>query len=316
MSGPNLARAATRQAPETVKPADPPPEALEEKTPPEQDQTPPEPPETVGWYEIKGKRYYLFASARSYTAEGEASWYGRRFHGRKTASGEVYDMNKLTAAHRNLPFNTWLKVYNLDNGRQVLVRVTDRGPFDEKERLIDLSRAAAKALGMIRSGKARVRVEALGLDGDLPIFQGKVIHVSQGDNISVLNGKKAVEVRLAGIDCPETDQPWGKQARELTSRLVLHKKVTVRGYRFNRFGMTVADVQLPDGRLLNRELLRAGLAWWFQEDQPPDPVMPRLHLEALYEKRGLWASSSSPVPPWEWRRARNTEDAPPGPPRD
>ncbi len=92
--------------------------------------------------------------------EGTASWYGGKFHGRKTANGEIFDTNKLTAAHRALPFNTMVKVTNLGNNRSVIVRVNDRGPFIQG-RIIDLSRAAAERLDMVHTGTARVRVEVL-----------------------------------------------------------------------------------------------------------------------------------------------------------
>ena len=88
---------------------------------------------------------------------GEASWYGPGFHGRKTANGEIFDKEALTAAHRTLPFGTLLSVKNLDNGRQVVVRVNDRGPF-ARDRVLDLSEAAARRLGMIETGTAHVRI--------------------------------------------------------------------------------------------------------------------------------------------------------------
>lgn len=91
---------------------------------------------------------------------GIASWYGGRHQGRLTASGEVFDENKLTAAHRTLPLVTWARVTNLENGRAVEVRINDRGPYVEG-RIIDLSARAAEELGMTREGLARVRVEAL-----------------------------------------------------------------------------------------------------------------------------------------------------------
>jgi rare lipoprotein A len=96
----------------------------------------------------------------SYTAleEGMASYYAEEFNGRKTSNGEVFDMNDLTAAHRSLPFHTKVKVTNLDNGLSVVVRINDRGPFVEG-RIIDLSLAGAKAIGMIGTGTARVRLE-------------------------------------------------------------------------------------------------------------------------------------------------------------
>jgi rare lipoprotein A len=87
--------------------------------------------------------------------EGIASWYGPNFNGRKTSNGEIYDQEKMTAAHRTLPFNTYLRVQNLDNGSSVVVRVNDRGPF-AKNRVIDLSAAAARILGIIPTGTARV----------------------------------------------------------------------------------------------------------------------------------------------------------------
>jgi len=91
---------------------------------------------------------------------GIASWYGPDFHGKPTSSREIYDMHDLTAAHRTLPFGTHVMVTNLENGRSVVVRINDRGPF-VKGRIIDLSYAAARALDMIRAGTARVRIEVL-----------------------------------------------------------------------------------------------------------------------------------------------------------
>jgi rare lipoprotein A len=91
---------------------------------------------------------------------GLASWYGNPYHGRRAANGKIYDMRKLTAAHRTLPFGTRVRVHNLENGRTVEVEITDRGPFVDG-RLIDLSYAAARTLGMQRSGIGRVRLERL-----------------------------------------------------------------------------------------------------------------------------------------------------------
>jgi peptidoglycan lytic transglycosylase len=96
--------------------------------------------------------------------EGVASWYGNPYHGRRTSNGEIYDMDQLTAAHLSLPFDTWVRVTNLENGRWVDVRINDRGPF-LKNRVIDLSRAGARSIGMIGPGTARVRVEVVGVPG-------------------------------------------------------------------------------------------------------------------------------------------------------
>jgi rare lipoprotein A len=95
-----------------------------------------------------------------HTEEGIASWYGHPYHGRAAANGEIYDMEKMTAAHRTLPFNTWVRVYDLDNNRTTEVRITDRGPF-VGGRIIDLSHAAARELELIGPGVARVRVEVI-----------------------------------------------------------------------------------------------------------------------------------------------------------
>ena len=92
-----------------------------------------------------------------YSETGLASWYGRPYHGRTTASGERYDMHELTAAHRTLPFGTMVRVVNLENGRKIKVRITDRGPFVEG-RIIDLSRAAARRLQMVDAGVVRVKL--------------------------------------------------------------------------------------------------------------------------------------------------------------
>ena len=112
-------------------------------------------------YRIAGKRYYPMASASGYVEKGQASWYGRKFHGRKTSNGETYNMHAMTAAHKTLPMNTWVRVENLENGKKVTVRINDRGPF-VAGRIIDLSYKAARRLGMVGPGTARVKVTALG----------------------------------------------------------------------------------------------------------------------------------------------------------
>jgi rare lipoprotein A len=113
-------------------------------------------------YQVGGEWYYPLASAQDYREVGKASWYGRKFHGRKTASGEVYNMHLPTAAHRTLPLPTIARVTNLENGRTARIRINDRGPFvDTHERIIDLSYGAAKRLGMDKTGVARVEIVAL-----------------------------------------------------------------------------------------------------------------------------------------------------------
>jgi len=110
-------------------------------------------------YQIKGIWYYPKVDP-GYSKTGIASWYGDPFHGRKTANGEVYDMNLMTAAHKTLPMPTDVRVTNLENGRSIVVTVNDRGPFVHG-RIIDLSRRAAQLLGVVKKGTAKVRVETL-----------------------------------------------------------------------------------------------------------------------------------------------------------
>ncbi|HKJ88067.1 MAG TPA: septal ring lytic transglycosylase RlpA family protein [Gammaproteobacteria bacterium] len=113
-------------------------------------------------YKVNGVWYHPLQSARGYRKVGLASWYGHKFNGRRTASGEVFDMHVPTAAHRTLPLPTVARVTNLENGRSTRVRINDRGPFvDPQDRIIDLSYAAAQRLGMDKKGVARVRVVAL-----------------------------------------------------------------------------------------------------------------------------------------------------------
>ena len=111
-------------------------------------------------YEVFGKRYHVLASSEGYKERGVASWYGPDFHARPTSSGEPYDMYAMTAAHKTLPIPAYARVTNLSNGRSVVVRINDRGPF-VANRIIDLSYTAAHKLDMWRAGTAFVEVEVL-----------------------------------------------------------------------------------------------------------------------------------------------------------
>ncbi|MEO4047172.1 septal ring lytic transglycosylase RlpA family protein [Pseudomonas sp. CAU 1711] len=111
-------------------------------------------------YTVMGKTYYPIRDSRRYVATGTASWYGTKFHGQATANGEAYDLYGMTAAHKTLPLPSYVRVTNLDNGKSVILRVNDRGPF-YSDRIIDLSFAAAKKLGYAESGTARVKVEGI-----------------------------------------------------------------------------------------------------------------------------------------------------------
>lgn len=112
-------------------------------------------------YTVAGKRYEPLSSHEGFVQEGIASSYGRDFHGRKTSSGEAFDMNAMTAAHKTLPLGVYVKVLHKRTGREIIVRINDRGPF-VRERIIDLSEGAARRLEMLQEGVAAVRVTALG----------------------------------------------------------------------------------------------------------------------------------------------------------
>lgn len=111
-------------------------------------------------YDVLGSSYVPQTERRAYSEEGVASWYGKRFHGKKTASGEPYDMYAMTAAHPTLPIPSYVRVTSLASGKSVVVRINDRGPFHSK-RIIDLSYVAASKLGYVGNGSTRVRVESL-----------------------------------------------------------------------------------------------------------------------------------------------------------
>ncbi|UYG01329.1 septal ring lytic transglycosylase RlpA family protein [Halomonas sp. GD1P12] len=111
-------------------------------------------------YQVWGETYHVLPSASGYTKQGTASWYGEKFHGYATSNGEIYDMYKMSAAHRSLPLPTFARITSLDSGNSVIVRVNDRGPF-HSDREIDLSYAAAARLGILDNGTGRVRVEAI-----------------------------------------------------------------------------------------------------------------------------------------------------------
>ncbi len=123
-------------------------------------------------YVINGIRYYPLPDSEGFRQSGKASWYGAKFHGRPTSSGEIYDMYKVSAAHKTLPLGTHVKVLNLSNNRKIIVRINDRGPF-VKGRIIDLSYAGAKEIGLVGPGVAEVEIVALGKEvGELKTSGG------------------------------------------------------------------------------------------------------------------------------------------------
>lgn len=129
---------------------------------------------TMRPYSVFGIKYHPFVANVGDEFRGIASWYGPDFHSKKTSNGEVYNMYALTAAHKTLPMNTVVKVHNLENGKSVVVRINDRGPF-VKGRIIDLSNKAAHAIEMVRKGTANVKITVLGYNGEIENYDAPVV---------------------------------------------------------------------------------------------------------------------------------------------
>ena len=171
------------------------------------------------------------AIARGWTEEGVASWYGDPFHGRRTASGEVYDMDGPTAAHKTLPFGTRLLILNLDNGRSTELTVNDRGPF-VGARIIDVSRRGARELGMIGPGLARVRIEVLDAPAPPPdCWEVQVGAFGVEANARRLEG----ELRAEGLSVRVVPGPGGL-LRVVVGPVV---EVTARGIMARRGGFLI-----------------------------------------------------------------------------
>lgn len=137
-------------------------------------------------------------------------------------------------------------------------------------------------------------------------FQASVVRVKDGDTVVVLNDRQQIDVRLEGIDCPESGQAFGGKARDAASQLAMGKTVTIQPTGTDKYGRTLANIVLPDGRNLNREMVRLGLAWWFRK-YSTDESLGQLEAQARDAKRGLWADPS-PIAPWDWRdKTKNKE---------
>jgi len=131
-------------------------------------------------------------------------------------------------------------------------------------------------------------------------WEGKVVSVADGDTVTVLRGKEQVRIRLDGIDTPEKRQAFGQKAKKFTAGMVAGKMVRVAPVTMDRYGRTVARVHLGD-KCLNKELVRAGLAWWYRKYSPKDKELAGLEAAARKADRGLW-KDPKPTAPWDWRR--------------
>jgi micrococcal nuclease len=139
-------------------------------------------------------------------------------------------------------------------------------------------------------------------------FSAPVIGISDGDTIRVLHEGVSKRIRLFGIDCPEMGQAFGNTAKKFTGDLAYGKTVKIRVRDIDRYHRIVAEIILPDGRMLNHEIVKSGLAWWYRKYARSDSELHRLETEAREAKRGLWADPD-PVPPWTWRKEKTATHA-------
>ena len=226
-------------------------------------------PKTKGYYKV-GKPYrikntwYYPAENFSYTETGIASWYGPKFHGRKTANGETFDMNTLTAAHRTLPMPSLVRVINLGNGRSLMLRVNDRGPF-ARNRIIDVSRRASQLLGFQQQGTARVRVEIVADESQRMKLEAMRGNISPQEKITAGPLAREPVIRQSLGPNPATTQPpihtaKRRPATKQKSRPVLVENVPVAGT--NRMFVQVgAFIDYANASSVRSRLSQFGPAW-------------------------------------------------------
>ncbi|MEW6542339.1 MAG: thermonuclease family protein [Nitrospirota bacterium] len=178
----------------------------------------------------------------------------------------------------------------------------------------------------VKKGRLAVVAMALWLAGcggerslppDVPLPIGmaraKVVKVLEGDTVAVVS-RNGVEqtIRLLSVDCPEADQPFGRESAQMTAELTLGRDVVITEMGRDRSQRILGEIRLADGRQLNRELVSAGACWWSRKYAPDDRTLRELEASARSNRRGLWAGKRDPMPPWEWRK-RSSPDARVGP---
>jgi rare lipoprotein A len=161
-------------------------------------------------YTIRGVRYQPLSTGKGFSDQGYASWYGQKFHGHLTANGETYDMYQMSAAHKTLPLPSFLRVTNLTNGNQVVVRVNDRGPF-HAGRVVDLSYAAALKLDMLKTGVANVKIDII------HVSQAGEITVGKNTNIAKSNNKQKTPQVFIQVAALKNKQKINQIGHRLTS---------------------------------------------------------------------------------------------------
>ncbi|MGH8268198.1 MAG: septal ring lytic transglycosylase RlpA family protein, partial [Steroidobacteraceae bacterium] len=203
------------------------------------------------FYDVQGRRYFVRASADGYLERGVASWYGPSFHGGTTSSGEPYNMYAMTAAHKTLPLPSYARVTNLRNGRSVVVRINDRGPF-VANRIIDLSYTAAAKLDMLREGTAVVEVRAL-TPGEPDVFTRSAqsppaaLYLQAGAFADPGNAQRELErLQAAGLAAAFVTAPLEGKSRLYRVRLGPVGSVA----EFDQLAARLAALGIPDARLV------------------------------------------------------------------
>lgn len=178
-------------------------------------------------YTINGERYEPLSSHEGFAQSGIASWYGSDFHGKMTSNGETYDMHAMTAAHKTLPLGVYVKVRNRDNGRETVVRINDRGPF-VAGRIIDLSYSAAKDIGIVGSGTAPVKIEALGYLDDAATAKGRTAYRAPASY-----DKGSFGIQVGAFENPENARRMAESVKQRYGISSIREAV-VNGARFYR----------------------------------------------------------------------------------
>ena len=174
-------------------------------------------------YTVLGKTYHVMPTEVGYSERGVASWYGEKFHGHKTSNGEIFDMYKVSAAHKSLPIPSFLRVTNLNNNRSIIVRVNDRGPF-HGDRIIDLSYAAALKLGYAEFGTARVQMEAIVVSTIEQDLTGAQKSPRKGEELR-LSARGDKYLQVGAFSELDKAQKVSKRLRRMTNRPVFIHEV-------------------------------------------------------------------------------------------
>lgn len=194
-------------------------------------------------YVVFGKRYYVMESGKGFAEKGIASWYGTKFHGKRTSSGETYDMYAMTAAHKTLPLPTYLKVTNLNNGRHIIVKVNDRGPFHEN-RIIDLSYTAAIKLDIVKYGTGLVEVRAIEPGQSMPANSGGGAPVK---TVLVSNGKAGFFIQVGSFGKLINAENLRQKLGPFGEHLVKISQVVVSGDTLYRVRIgPLSDIDIAD----------------------------------------------------------------------